>query len=46
VLPAWFHTGSLGMLRSLCACQHGHLLRIDPARNIGHEIHGVFRKKV
>jgi hypothetical protein len=45
VLPAWFHTGSLGLLRLVCAYQHGHLLRIDPARNIGHEIHGVFRKK-
>lgn len=44
VLPAWYRNGSLPLLRILCAYQHGHLLRIDPARNIGHEIHGLFRK--
>ena len=45
VLPAWYRNGSLAALHLICAYQHGHLLRIDPARNIGHEIHGLFRKR-
>ncbi len=45
VLPQWYRQGPLWPLLLVSAYQHGHLLRVDPARNVGHEIHGVFRKR-
>ncbi len=45
VLPSWYRRGPVWPLLLLSAYQHGHFLRVDPARGIGHEIHGVFRKR-
>lgn len=45
VLPSWYLNGNLQLLGLMCAYQHGHVVRIAPRRNIGHEIHGLFRKR-
>jgi len=44
-LPHWYRRGSTLPLRLLCAWHHGHVLRVGPERNIGHEVHGLFRKR-
>jgi len=40
-----FRTKIKWLISFYCWYKHHWLIRLNPARNVGHEIHGVFRKK-
>jgi ubiquinone/menaquinone biosynthesis C-methylase UbiE len=40
-----FRTRIIWLINLYCRFKHHWLIHLDPARNIGHEIHGVFRKR-
>ena len=45
VLSAWYLRNPDGTLaRLVCAFHHGYLLTLDPFHNVGHEIHGIFKR--